>query len=324
MKGKGDIELLEGEKLLVSLHPHYLSFYDMYLIWAWVILLSCVFFIFGDQLVEIMGNPMGFIVGFAYEATSGSENILIQKLGLLHEGMGAINTLISPVNTFMVKYSPTGLWLSIILISSMAISVFKIEFKWIAALTGICIVSILVGVAFDLSPQSIYAIGIMLSIIGAGFVEIYRLAHTFYLTDRRIITQVKLIGQRQNELSYAKINNLVLEQGMIGRLFDFGTVIPITASGLGMGSDFAAMTIGAGSSSEDGSTVAAAITGGRSVQTPRVRSMFAIFGVKDPKKIQKIVSKNLHEFVEAPYLRSIDNKLSRLGPAVKDTEDKTD
>ena len=106
-----DIQLMDDEHLLMRLKPYFLSFYDFYLIFAWIIILSGVFFVFDRHLVSLFGDPLGFFVGFAYEASSSNGNVLIEGLGAVNHAMGAINTLISPINNFLIMYSAIGLWL---------------------------------------------------------------------------------------------------------------------------------------------------------------------------------------------------------------------
>jgi len=45
------------------------------------------------------------------------------------------------------------------------------------------------------------------------------------------------------------------------------------------------------------------------VQVPRPKSMYALFGVTHPKKVQEIISGYMREYVEAPYLKRMEEKM---------------
>ncbi|MFH1055209.1 MAG: PH domain-containing protein [Candidatus Altiarchaeota archaeon] len=311
------LALMKDEKLLMEIKPHYLAFYDMYLIWAWIIILSLVFITFGEELSQFLGNPMLFVTEQFESRTSVSDGNLLKNIPLFSNTMGWTNEFIVPINDFMRSYTPVGLWISVIFASAMAISVLKIEWKWIGLMVGVGVVSMLLALYLEFPAEASYYFGIAFSILGISGVQMYRDCHRFYITDRRIVTEVRFTAYKRNELSYDKINNLILEQGILGRMFDFGTIIPVTASGLGMGSDFSAVTLGAAGQVQGGPTVGVGVTGGRTVQTPRVRSMYGLYGVQEPEKVQRLLSEHMHAYVEAPYLRKMTEQLDELKDNMK-------
>jgi hypothetical protein len=153
--------------------------------------------------------------------------------------------------------------------------------------------------------ETAYLFGIMFSIFGFIGVELFRRSHIFYVTNYRIITRLKFFTEKQNALSYDKINNVVMERPLLGVIFNFGTIMPITASGLGMGEDSAAVTVGGGTSVGEDSFVGIGVTGGQTVGVPRSRSAYALYGVPKPKEVYELINKYMHEFVEAPYLKEM-------------------
>jgi len=306
------IALMAGERVLKCLKPHPLAFWDMYLIWMWVIILGVLFMAYGDDISRLAHNPLGFATGYLEGYFKPSDRQIIRSIPLLPDVNSAIRNTISAADRTVNAYNVVGVWVIALLASAVVVSVIKIEWKWVALLLGIGLTSIIVSAYLRLPTEGIYYVSIVFSIIGLAAVEIYRHAHTFVITDRRIVTQVKWGGHRRNELSFDKINNIILEQGLIGSIFDFGTIIPVTASGLGMGSDFTAVTGGISGQLQQGPTVGVQVTGGRSVQTPRVRSMYGLFGVSHPEEIQRILSEQMHAYVEAPYLKRVTEQLEDL------------
>lgn len=307
-----DFPLLAGETLIMKVKPHFLAFYDMYFVWVWVIVVSLAFMAYGEQVSAFMDNPFLFVTGALESFTSSADSSLLSMLPLYSEFMGSVNSFVMPLDGFLRSYSAVGLWTSALIFSALVVSVFKIQWKWLLMMAAVGVASPLLALRLGMPAATSYNFGIMFALLGILGVEAYRRSHNFYLTDMRIVTEVCFIDHKSNEISYDKINNLVLEQDIFGRLFGFGTLIPVTASGVGMGSDFSAVTVGAAGKIPRGPFAVGAVTGGRSIQTPRTRSMYAVFGVPDPEKVQAILSEHIHEFVEAPYLRSIDEKLDAL------------
>jgi hypothetical protein len=310
------LDLMDGERLLLDLRPHPLSFSDMYFVWVWIILLSVSFMFYGEELSSpfegvVMPVADG-LLGF-FQVGSGG---YLGNMPAYAQVKETVNGMTDTTANTIRSSAQSAVWLSALFFSSVVVSVFRIEWKWIALMVGTGLVSLTLTAYLGLPPEATYHIASLLAILGVVFVDLFRRAHRFFVTDRRIVTEVRFGGHRRNELSFDKINNLVLEQGLLGRVFDFGTVIPATASGLGMGSDFAAITLGT-QGSIGGLPLSGSVSGGRSVQVPRVRSMYGLWGVPEPEKVQKLMSEQMHAYVEAPYLKKVTEQLDDLRNTMK-------
>jgi hypothetical protein len=91
---------------------------------------------------------------------------------------------------------------------------------------------------------------------------------------------------------YSKIDDLVLQQTVLGKIFNFGTVIPITSTGLGMGQDLAIAGAGVGGGKAGvGAHVFAAGAKGQNV--PRELSFYVLYRVKDPEQARDIVMEQM-------------------------------
>lgn len=308
---KPKIELMQGENIVKVLKPHFLAFWDMYLIWVWVILLSVVFMLYGQALVDYTFNPLKYFESTFEQFFAPTDNAMLKAMPLIPAAREQIYKNLDPAQLLTSQYSVVSLWITALVLSSFVVSVFKIEFKWVAIMVGIGVVSGATTYYLDAAPEVSFYLGILYSLIGMVLVEIYRQAHIFYITNYRIVTEVDFLHHKKNELSYDKINNCVMDQSVVGSIFNFGTVIPVTASGLGMGTDYAEVSLGA-AGQKGGWLFGGQVTGGRSIQTPRVRSMYALYGVVDPEDIQKIVTTFLHEYVQAPYLKKVNEQLDQL------------
>jgi hypothetical protein len=306
------LKLLDGEKIHERIIPHFLAFYNLYLIWVYVAFWSVLFIVYYDKMLDVLSLPISAVTGLF--GSAGGDMGILSGIGLF-ESVGFIKSLIfGQFLSFMSydEYVLAVLWLVPISLFSTAFSVLRIEWKWMPIMMGAGIASILIAVLLDLPGVSVYYISLVFCLIGCVGVDLFRKAHRFYITNYRIITELKFIGLNQNTLSYDKINNLVVEQSLVGRIFNFGTVIPITASGLGMGEDSASVTIGGAMGAGKRGFVGGAITGGRSVEVPRTRSQYALFGVGNPQRVYNTVSKFMHEYVEAPYLKDMSANLKKM------------
>ena len=302
------LALSDGEKLLLQARPHPVAFWDMYAAWVWVIVLSLAFISYGQGLENVAGGPLLAITG----SVSGVASYLPRLLSPVTDAAGW-------VQGFTRAYTPVAAWVAALFLSSLAFSVLRIEFKWVWLMGGVGLASVGISAYWRMPATSAYNFGILLSLMGMGFVDAYRRSHVFYITDQRIVTEVRFGGVRRNELSFDKINNVVLDQGLIGSLFNFGTIIPVTASGLGMGSDFSSVSMGT-QGRLAGIPLNAQVTGGRSIQSPRVRSMYGLFGVEDPERVLEMVSGLLRSYVQAPYLRKMTEQLEDIKRGIKGKE----
>ena len=97
-----------------------------------------------------------------------------------------------------------------------------------------------------------------------------------------------------------KITDINSKQGILGQIFGFGTIIPISQSGFGLGSDntFAAGGVQMG---EKKVKFLGLFGGGKELQTPRTRSYYELHGVFPYKEIKKIVENQVQGSVITPY-----------------------
>jgi len=101
-------------------------------------------------------------------------------------------------------------------------------------------------------------------------------------------------------LRYDKISDINYKQGILGQIFGFGTVIPISQSGFGLGSDstFAAGGVAVGKTRAKFFGLAG---GEKEVQTPRARSYYELHGVYPFKEIKKLVESLVQGSVITQY-----------------------
>jgi len=141
---------------------------------------------------------------------------------------------------------------------------------------------------------------IIVSIAGFLIVELYRRSHKYYITNLRIMFKGGVLTKRERTIRYDKISDINSRQGIFGQIFGFGTIIPISESGFGLGSDKSM----AGGGVEVGGTKARLFGfagGGKEVQTPIARSYYELHGVYPFKDVQKLVENMVQSHVPTQY-----------------------
>lgn len=150
---------------------------------------------------------------------------------------------------------------------------------------------------------------VLTAMIGFILVEIYRRGHKYFITNYRIVTIKKFIRREMREVMHDKITDVYLDQGILGRIFNFGTIIPISASGFGLGEDAALATASSGAISPKRGFLGISFGGKRGVNRPRAATYFSLHGVSKPKKIHSIITNKMLEMKEAPILKEIEKLL---------------
>ncbi len=172
------------------------------------------------------------------------------------------------------------LWLSLVVPLVIA-SLIKISWRW--ALISIVLAAASTYVGYSGYPSWIPEVAF--GLVGILSVDFYRRGHRYYVTNRRIVMEKRFLSVRKRELPISKINDVVVEIPLLGRIFNFGTVIPLTASGLGVGEDLAL----AGTSVKV-NRFEVGVAGGRGVNVPRARTFLALYGIPDPDKVSSVIS----------------------------------
>ena len=145
---------------------------------------------------------------------------------------------------------------------------------------------------------SFYTVSI--SIIGFLIVEAYRRSHKYIISNQRITFKGGIVTKRERTLRYDKITDINAKQGILGQIFGFGTITPISQSGFGLGSD-KAFAGGGVQLGEKKIRLFGLFGGGKEVQTPRARSYYELHGVYPYKDVKKLVEEMVQGNVITPY-----------------------
>jgi uncharacterized membrane protein YdbT with pleckstrin-like domain len=124
-------------------------------------------------------------------------------------------------------------------------------------------------------------LGVFFLILGLIIIVLtyfYQKAHKYWITNKRIIIVKTFLWRDVREIAYNNIVDLVVQQGIFGRIFNFGTITPITASGLGTGSRF--------STDSKGGLI-------KSTVTVEVQTQYALYGIRRPLEAKELIAREI-------------------------------
>lgn len=266
------MNLIDDEEVLQVVKPHPLSFSWYYAIWLYVLGVGVAFTLYSQELLSIL------------------------------EGL--------PLVPRAIPY--LLLWYLAILVPGIIIALLRIHWKWLALFTVIAAGIHALTYYFVLNVVYQNAVLALVGVVGLAGTELYRLSHSYIMTNFRIVTETGFIGTQRRTLIYSKINDLTVEKSLLGRLFNYGTIIPITASGMGLGDDFSFVAGGVGGKIPGGPGAGVAAGGGQSVNTPKGRTPHILFGVPRPEEVQSEIFNLMHSMEEGHYLQKISKDIEEL------------
>ena len=150
------------------------------------------------------------------------------------------------------------------------------------------------------TPLFLLVYSVAVSIVGFLIIEVYRRSHKYIITNLRIIFKGGVLTKRERTIRYDKVADIDAKQGVLGQIFGFGTIIPVSQSGFGLGSD---KTM-AGGGMELGTKKARIFGfagGGKEIQTPIARSYYELHGVYPYKDIKQLVEGMVQSHVPTQY-----------------------
>lgn len=273
------VEPLPGEQLVMKLKPHPLAFWHLFAVSGLLIILG---YLLKQLYVLVAGFKLRIFIPFLQQYNVA--NILI-LWGMLI-GAAIIVGLIYIRVTSLLAFG------SIALVATILTEYFKMPLEthfWVLAISGF---------------------------IGLSLTELYRRGHNYYITNLRLITERNFISYDSRQLTYDTINDLALVQGLIGRVLNFGTVIPVTASGFGLGEDSASAGIGVGAGIGGRAPllpgVGLSASGERAAQIPRGRTYHTLYGVQGPREVQETIAMMIQKQTSGSRLERIASGVEKL------------
>jgi len=259
-KKEREEDLLKNEHIQRVLSPHPLSFMKLQSL--------CLFLI-------IWGVVVGWLVNFSEWKGLFSGNVWLPVLawGLVLLLVGVVTSLIA------IRWSIFFLYLAVF-VSALGLMLWQ---NWLSE-----------------SALFIPMFSVAVSIVGFLMVELYRRSHKYVVSNLRVTFKGGIFTKEERTVRYDKITDINAKQGILGQIFGFGTIIPITQAGFGLGSDKSFAAGGVEIGGKKGKLLGIA-GGGKEVQTPRARSYYELHGIYPYKEIKKLIENLVQDNVITPY-----------------------
>ncbi|OUJ18202.1 putative membrane protein containing bPH2 domain [Methanonatronarchaeum thermophilum] len=268
-------ELMDGEEFVEEMSPHPLSFLGLYLIFLYPIALGIVFVFFHEDLVSYFSNLL-----------------MIEAAGI---------------------WTTIAVWWVLLIVPAIIIALLKITWKWLALYLAITTGLTLLKIYSWVEIAHMNYILVVIGLVGLVISEYYRRQHHFYLTNQRIITELDFFGKKTRSLMYSRVNDLVVQKSFLGKWFDYGTILPITASGFGLTSDMSMAGGGVGGSLDRfGGGLGLGFGGLKGIQDARGRPYYILYGVSESERIYRKISEFIRQTENTPYLKKISSDVETL------------
>ena len=283
------ITLLRGEEMKMQLKPHFFSFFHLYVIFFFLLVWAYVIHDFFDShtFQDFRFYDIIIKIPFVNEVLAGA---IIWSLALFVVG-------------FIARY---------FFMDAGGQSIFRLY-------SGLAILGIVVLSYHKWKMEDTEAFGLWfipgitaaVGLIGLLSVDAYRRSFTYYLTDNRIVIQGNfLMNRSERQVRYNHIEDIKMEQGVVGTILGYGTVLPLTGSGLGTGSDETMVIAGSGAEVKG---LGIGLLGGSRTSSKRIRHNphDCLYGVPQPSKVRDLITENIQSDTGVEHLKNIQELLSK-------------
>jgi hypothetical protein len=283
------ITLLRGEEMKMQLKPHFFSFFHLYVIFFFLLVWAYVIHDFFDShtFQDFRFYDIIIKIPFVNEVLAGA---IIWSLALFVVG-------------FIARY---------FFMDAGGQSIFRLY-------SGLAILGIVVLSYHKWKMEDTEAFGLWfipgitaaVGLIGLLSVDAYRRSFTYYLTDNRIVIQGNfLMNRSERQVRYNHIEDIKMEQGIVGTILGYGTVLPLTGSGLGTGSDESMIIAGSGAEVKG---LGIGLLGGSRTSSKRIRHNphDCLYGVPQPSKVRDLITENIQSDTGVEHLKNIQELLSK-------------
>ncbi len=252
-------------------------------------------------------HPLAF---WKYDALAG---VYLVSAGLLVLIFQFLSTNV-PIS-FAIPYLQLGVWWVFLIVPSIIAGLLWVT-KQPLIYSGLVAV---VGTVLGLWTSSVSTLPVLLaasSVLGIVLIEFYRRGHRYFVTNHRLVLSKRAFASSTiRETYYDRISDLVISQGFLGRILDFGTIIPVSQAGLGTGQDIAGAGVGLAGTKKP-VTAGVGIFGAKGTTMPRAATYYSLYGVPKVKEVHTLISDLVESYSEAPIL----NKIEKLMEQNQDTK----
>ena len=161
-------------------------------------------------------------------------------------------------------------------------------------------------------PSVVTTSALLASILVLLFTEAYRRSITYVIGETEILMRGGILRRQEHAIPYDKIGRVILEQGLLGRLLNYGTIIPVGLAA--WGEEYYTRAVGAGGG---GHGLVAGVGYARTLQEISRDPLKVLYGVPNPERVYRLIEDKVSftyaaERRKVELLESMDKKLSEL------------
>lgn len=200
------MDLLPNEHVKLQIRPHPIRQLREYPLWIWILFLS-ICFTLDPELVR---------------------SWIKYNMGVESYSLWFYDLLFS-----IHKLLPFAL---MIYIPALILAIFRLRWKPLVSFSLSLVAVGIAGQQFTPISSLVYQLGIWMAVLMLSFKEFQRVSTQYFLTNRRLVLKHQGTGETIRSLFLSNIQDVILKTSFLGNLLDYGTVVPLTASGIGTGS----------------------------------------------------------------------------------------
>ncbi|MFQ6012269.1 MAG: PH domain-containing protein [Thermoplasmata archaeon] len=264
-------DLLRNEEIRAELQPHPLSFLSFHAPFLYLF-------------------ALGLGMGYLFNAVSGWVSF--------EDFLGYIPGIVA------VRFV---IWTVALLVFGIAVSVLTI--RWSVFGTYVVLIALALYITLQTpevgaNPFFLPLFSVVLALGGLAMIDLYRRTHTYVITDLRLILRAGILTKSERSILFENVTDLETKQGILARIFRYGHIIPVTASGLGTGAEEAFAGGGVGAQNAQGNVGGGLFAGGaRGVRVARATSYAKLHGVFPFRQVKMLLHHLLQEHSTIYYAK---------------------
>lgn len=248
------LALLPDEEIDLSLKPHPVAFIDLYVTWLLLAGLGLSFLAWADGPAGALVDSPVFRV-LLRNRSPRQATLLLEALAF---------TIVGCVVFAGVAFVRTNI-------------------LWVLAPVASGLGMIGLTAASDPGRIEVLLLPVMVALAAISQIEFYRHAHSFHVTNRRIVFERRyaLAPHVLTDAYYPHITNLTVRYTMLERLVGAGTVIPVMSSGMNLGSEVVTVA---------GHLILFSFGASREKRVPRALPFLCFYAVREPEQVSSRIA----------------------------------
>lgn len=260
-----------------KVHPSRVSFIKIYSVGALLLLWSAIYYVIIDTkfLISYIYPDIGYLAQYmtvAVGATSDNSAVFLWIV---------LTFLVGVISTYLTRKHRH--WLTfLVLLVLIAFASFSLRS--------------FVSLRAD-SVTFLSAVTAAAGVVAVLIAEFYRRSYRYYITNLRIAMIRKFMTYNELYVRYENIADVDVHVSLLGRIFSFGNILPITSAGVGTGINLSGKEKMNGSMNIKGTDV------------PRATPSECFYGVKHPYLIRNAIAEYVNKSSASYELKQIQAEL---------------